>query len=260
MKTVFPISKIVTMIPIRLSAILLTMGAGLLGGSQASAAIIALDDFSYSDAALAGNGTAADGWNEAWRNTNGAGALVTSGVVTISSGGRTVRNLDLTSIATSLGHTLGADGTSVFIGIDHTIGARFSAVEFHNEGDTDAKRNFFFGKNNGTGGLYTTDATAASVTSSSTAAARYVIAITYGALNADTAELFRDGISQGTTVTASDLSFDRVAFGAFINNTLLATDNLIIATTFAEAAAVPEPSSVALLGLGGLALILRRRK
>ncbi len=35
-------------------------------------------------------------------------------------------------------------------------------------------------------------------------------------------------------------------------------DNLIVATTFAEV--VPEPSSTALLGLGGLALILRRRR
>ena len=37
-------------------------------------------------------------------------------------------------------------------------------------------------------------------------------------------------------------------------------DNLVIGTDFSEVQAVPEPSSAALLGLGGLALILRRRK
>lgn len=37
-------------------------------------------------------------------------------------------------------------------------------------------------------------------------------------------------------------------------------DNLRVATTFSEAALVPEPSSTALLGLGGLALLIRRKR
>ncbi|MGB0991238.1 MAG: PEP-CTERM sorting domain-containing protein [Akkermansiaceae bacterium] len=37
-------------------------------------------------------------------------------------------------------------------------------------------------------------------------------------------------------------------------------DNLIVGTTFAEVQSVPEPSSTALLGLGGIALLMRRRK
>jgi hypothetical protein len=241
----------------------LSLLAALITLSQASATIIAQDDFTYSDGALAGNGTAADGWNEAWRNTSG-GALVTSGVVT-SDGGRTMRNLDLTSIATSLGHTLGADGTSVFIGIDNEIGNLFSAVEFHNGGDGDGARNFYLGQNGGTGGLYTKadGNTTAAVASSSTAAARYVIEINYLAGN-DTAELFRDGISQGTIAgtVAGDLSFDRISFAAFVGSTtLLATDNLRIATTYAEAFAIPEPGTYALLaGLTGLVFVMLRRR
>ncbi len=239
----------------------LSLLAALITLSQASAAIIALDDFSYADGALAGNGSAADtGWDEAWRDAYtanaSAGVIVTDGVVTSDDSTRNVRNLT---------DALGEDGTSVFIGIDHTIGAYFSAVEFYNGSDAAGDRNFYLGQNGGARGLYTKVGgdDGAAVTSDSTAIERYVIGITYGIGNADTAELFRNGISLGITASASDLSFDRIAFAAFIGPTtlLLATDNLIIATTYDEAFAIPEPGTYALLaGLTGLVFVMLRRR
>ncbi|QQL46423.1 PEP-CTERM sorting domain-containing protein [Sulfuriroseicoccus oceanibius] len=48
---------------------------------------------------------------------------------------------------------------------------------------------------------------------------------------------------------------------AIFDNTLTDGEMLFLSTNAAASAvAVPEPSSAALLGLGGLALILRRRK
>jgi hypothetical protein len=231
------------------SPLALSLLAILITLSQGSAAIIAQDDFSYADGPLAGNGTAGAGWAEAW---DGGSQVVTSGVVT--GPGRSTRVLT---------DTLGADDTSVFIGFDNVINNSFSAVEFHNGGNRDVNRNFYLGQNGGTGGLYTKTLgdTNAAVESSSKDAARYVIQINYLAGN-DTAELFRDGISQGTIVSAfaGDLSFDRVSFAGFNSAELRDTDNLIIATTY-DGAAIPEPGTYAMLaGLAGLVFVMLRRR
>ena len=56
-------------------------------------------------------------------------------------------------------------------------------------------------------------------------------------------------------------SFDYLNMGANIENAAFAWDNSLeaIILTF-DINAVPEPSSTALLGLGGLALMLRRKR
>ncbi len=74
-------------------------------------------------------------------------------------------------------------------------------------------------------------------------------------------------------VTSTDLlfqisrtSFDGIAFSYNVGPTSLSgvyhLDNVLVTTDAADLnfAVIPEPSSTALLGLGGLALMLRRRR
>ena len=94
---------------------------------------------------------------------------------------------------------------------------------------------------------------------------RLVARVTFNAATGtdDNLALFVDQATEGTpllsTTNSTLTSFDNLIFREE-SNSEATLGNLIVATTYAEAAAVPEPSSTALLGLGGLALILRRRR
>jgi len=85
-----------------------------------------------------------------------------------------------------------------------------------------------------------------------------------GASN-DTVTLYTPGtdLSLGTAVgtyqaIVSQDSFDTLFFTA--DQTIGDLDEIRIGATYADVSPVPEPSSTALIGLGGLALILRRRR
>jgi hypothetical protein len=62
-----------------------------------------------------------------------------------------------------------------------------------------------------------------------------------------------DGVG-ATTISSSGGSPE------FINISLTGSGTVNVIYTYDEAVLVPEPSSTALLGLGGLALIMRRRR
>ena len=74
-------------------------------------------------------------------------------------------------------------------------------------------------------------------------------------------------ISHGTSVTTADLAAPVTAFTVSGGNdvsltfagVIFTTNDMLVLNGF-ELSAVPEPSSTALLGLGGLALALRRRR
>lgn len=95
-----------------------------------------------------------------------------------------------------------------------------------------------------------------------------ILDITYNA-GADDNVTFKvsddGGATFHTTTLTGDYSFDEFRFrsghdSATANNRW-EWSNVAFATTQSEAiAAIPEPSSTALISLGGLALILRRRK
>lgn len=99
----------------------------------------------------------------------------------------------------------------------------------------------------------------------------YIIKLDFDAVgSADTATAFINpvgleaaNISNATTTAAGDIiSFDRIAFAAYINGATLNYSDVTIADDWGSAiSAIPEPSSTAaLLGLGAIALVLRRRK
>lgn len=90
------------------------------------------------------------------------------------------------------------------------------------------------------------------------------LTVTDGGTDDDTLELFVNQNTEGTPDASASYTLDDFtqithrAGNGFGEATLV---NLIVADDFASAAAVvPEPSSSALLGLAGCALILRRRK
>ncbi len=64
-------------------------------------------------------------------------------------------------------------------------------------------------------------------------------------------------ISESATSTWGDMSHFIFSLGGQEAGTI---DEIRIGTTLADVAPIPEPSSTALLGLGGLALLLRRKK
>ena len=74
----------------------------------------------------------------------------------------------------------------------------------------------------------------------------------------DTTSLATLGTPSATVADNNLGPYTRLRLGT--GSSSLTADNLYIGTTLADVTPVPEPSSAALLGLGGLALILRRRK
>jgi len=90
--------------------------------------------------------------------------------------------------------------------------------------------------------------------------------ITWGAGATDTLDLYLPGtdlVLPGTAYATQTASIDQsglnyLALGG--NDQVLNMDEIRFGTSYADVTPVPEPSSTALLGLGGLALILRRRK
>ena len=90
---------------------------------------------------------------------------------------------------------------------------------------------------------------------------RLVVRIDFDGAGDDSLSLWVDPASEADPVDATDsgdANFNNIRLRAGNNPGLVAFENIVFATTFAEAA-VPEPSSLALLGLGGL-LVARRRR
>ncbi|MEM6259429.1 MAG: PEP-CTERM sorting domain-containing protein [Planctomycetota bacterium] len=232
-------------------------------GTASSAAIIAEETFTYADGNLKGNGSAVDpGWGGSW------GAIAEDAGTTSAQviAGEVAAGTERQRVTRVLSTGQGADGTSVFIGLDYTFsGQNYTAFELHQGGTDDGQRTLRLAST-GSNVLQESNrvATNTFLTFSGDEASvshRYVIQIDFGVgAAADKVSLYQDGVEVVSGVEAAiDMSFDRVSLAAFGSTSSIGvTDNIVIATTFAEA--VPEPGSLALMGLGGLLMIKRRRR
>ncbi len=214
--------------------------------SQAGATIIAMDNFAYTDGDLNGNGAAGSGWAGGWSSSGGTQIQVTGGVL---SGGASTR------VARALSVAQGADGTTVYIGLTQNLnGDAFTALEGN-------ITNWRFESNVHDGFADGSDTVNSQINATIGVESRFVLEFNFGAGNTDQVTLYQDGANVGSNTATGNYAFSSLSFASFGGSgDLSPTQNLIVATTFAEANAVPEPSSTALLGLGGLALILRRRR
>ena len=187
------------------------------------------------------------------------GATVANGAVADSvSGDRTSRNLT---------DTQGTDSTTICIGFDHEFGTYFSAIEFNMTNANNA--NFRLETNTSFGGGSRLRPEAAGggnglAVVNQAGIRRYVIQVDYGVNGADTATPFDNGVKVGSISPSGGglpegFAFSQISFGSFGGGSIDHSDILIIATTFNEAAMIPEPSAALLGGLGLLALLSRRR-
>lgn len=236
--------------------------------SQADAAIIASDLFSYANGNLAGNSGGA-GWSTTWTNTEG--------IATVAEG---------QAIVAATPNQQQARVLSAGLSGDATIWIRFEAQQFTTlTGSTNSygglglyngtTEQVLIGKawpgpyewRAGTGGALVAPVVPVSTLSLTTVLAK----ITLNATGNDTLDVWlnpADLSSESTLGTAAisrsdaDLSFDRVRLraGSGAGGTeSWQFDNLVLATTLGEVASVPEPSSALLGGIGLLALFRRRR-
>ncbi len=254
------------------AAAIITVAAFGMPGNIAKAALIAEDGFGYAPGAITTEG--GSGWasGSTWNGGQSVAGSFTypgvgnSGANKYSGTGNVFRSLNLGagSVSSSLGlvtaGTLGMDSTTLWMSfIGQRQGGGYAGVSLYGGGS----ELIFFGSNGinpdwGIGNEATTAGTPAD------SEAYILVKMEFGAANNnDTFSMWSNpDLSTGesglgtanATSSVFDVKFDEIRLGTA--STLL-VDELRLGTTFADA--VPEPSSLSLVALGGLALLRRRR-
>lgn len=221
----------------------------LIGIGSSHAATIASDDFA-SDGALAGQ-SGGTGWSGSW---SGGNLTVTSGQALAGGATTSTRLFNDGSITVGTSDTL---TISFDLIVAETQSGRGVGIQLLASGGFD----YYIGKRqNGTYGLHSNGGTGGAdyaSFASNPINQNITTVITYDGVN--TSFVLSDNNETLTAYTvAGQVTVDGIGLQTLHTGTNgNGFDNLSVDLT---TAAVPEPSSAALLGLGGLALILRRRK
>ena len=232
--------------------ILVGLSLALLAGSSFGA-ILATDDFSYTGA-LTANG---------WVNYSGTGSISSDGsVATVGTGAEDI----------SLGFSDQLTG-NVFASFELTVDSLSSGGTYNFgfiDGSTMESRFGLVASGSGFAlAVFGTGTSSLGSSSELAFSTSYFVTIGYNATTfTHSLWLDSDGSNEGSpdltynqgSNTGIDGFFLRQAAPFQDGSNTFDVDDLVVASTFGEAApAIPEPATMSLLGLGALAMVLRRR-
>lgn len=249
-----------------MNKIILTLGAASLLVSTASAVSLVNESFSYADGNLVGQG--------GWTAHSGAGnkaIQVSGGAISLDQSSGSGEDVNTAFAAIGAGEIIYA-GFDFTLASGQTVDPDANGLYFAHFKDSGfGFRARVFVTVAGSGGDFSVgldgDGSAPSVTWASDLSfdTTYRAVVSYDFDTGNT-QLWIDATAEGDTNISDNAGSANTAIEAFAfrqasdytGSQLI--DNLLVATTFSEAAVVPEPSSTALLGLAGLATLLRRKR